>query len=485
MRQATAVPPSATTPGEFRRPPDPAMGAGRRAVMRAGAALPLASILGGARAASMPGAEALVLVLSDLHSSLERQPGLLATVDAILADNPGVPLLIAINGDVFERGQAIALRSGGEADYAFVAALRRRAPVLLNLGNHEGALADLADVVARFRSMGVTVLSNIVDRRTGQGFASPTARLDFAGGLAVAAVGTPDLGTYRQPVRETIEVPNPLQWATERLPTVLASAPTHLVLSHAGVPHDKTLLPLLPQGTLLVGGHDHVRFQHAEGRTLYLHTGWWGAHATLLGLTREGGQARWTQRILPIDLELPGDPGHAALIADVTARHLTEADQKPVATLARALSPEAAAEAAMAILRRDLGVDLAAIVNTTFGSGLRAGPVSQLALDAFLRFDGTMWVADDVPRDLLERIRSGANPPEDQPFASRTGEYLVAAGEAPPGPTGRLAVNGWVRLNAMRYLGVPAIGVAGATSGLRFTEVADRRIKAMVAAGLA
>lgn len=457
---------------------------GRRGLIAASAALlATPALLRGARAEAVPGARLLVFVLSDLHSALERQPGILGALDRVRESNPGVPLVVAINGDVFERGQAIALRSGGEADFGFVAALRRRAPLLVNLGNHEGALDDLAAVTTRFRSIDASVVSNLVDKRTGALFAADATRLDVPGGLAVAALGTPDLPTYRQAVRETITVPDPAPWARERLPSALAGASSRLVLSHAGVPHDKAILPILPQGTLMVGGHDHVRFQHQEGRSLYLHTGWWGAHATLAALTGEGDASRWSARTLPIDPDAPGDAAHRALVERVTAQHLTDADRRIVATLPRALAPEAAAEAAMAILRRELGADLAVIANTTFGAGLPAGPVPQLAFDTFIRFDGTMWVAD-VPREVLARIAAEANPRENQPFADRTGEYLVASGGAPPGPTGRLAVNGWVRLNAMRYLGVPAVGVAGATEGLAFTEVTDRRIKAMVAAGL-
>jgi len=68
-----------------------------------------------ARAAAFPGAAAIAVLMSDLHSAQERAAAALGALDRVLAANAGTRALIVVNGDVFERGNAIALRSMGAA----------------------------------------------------------------------------------------------------------------------------------------------------------------------------------------------------------------------------------------------------------------------------------------------------------------------------------------------------------------------------------
>ena len=148
--------------------------------------------------ASATAPKALLVVLGDQHSAYEKAAQLVAPVDRLKGENPGVPLAVLINGDSFEYGNVVARRSAARIDLALFAALVKRAPVVLNLGNHEPNFQAPVETVAKLRAVGVVVISgNARDRNTGQ-------------------------------------------------PLAPAS----------------TVLPLVPAGTLFAGAHDHLRFVH-------------------------------------------------------------------------------------------------------------------------------------------------------------------------------------------------------------------------------
>ncbi|MGG2474928.1 metallophosphoesterase, partial [Rhizobium sp. BR5] len=107
------------------------------------------------------------IVISDLHSAYERIGQLLAAIETRIAADK-TPHIILLNGDLFETGNAVATRSGGEIEWTFLAALAKLAPTVINIGNHEPDIDnDLANFVTRARALGITVLSNIIDKRTG------------------------------------------------------------------------------------------------------------------------------------------------------------------------------------------------------------------------------------------------------------------------------------------------------------------------------
>ena len=62
-----------------------------------------------------------VLAVSDMHSAYERTAQLLAAFETEVRSNP-VPHVIAIDGDIFEHGNVVAVRSGGAVDWAFLRA---------------------------------------------------------------------------------------------------------------------------------------------------------------------------------------------------------------------------------------------------------------------------------------------------------------------------------------------------------------------------
>ena len=126
----------------------------RRRFMQGATALPLfgaTSVFGADKPSAVIGR---VLAMSDLHSAYERSAQLLAALRAEVRSHP-VPHLIAIDGDIFEHGNVVSVRSEGAIDWAFLAALPAIAPTVVNLGNHDNDLTpDLHEVVARMRGLG-------------------------------------------------------------------------------------------------------------------------------------------------------------------------------------------------------------------------------------------------------------------------------------------------------------------------------------------
>lgn len=446
------------------------MGFGRRSLLAA----PLLALPGRGALASA-GVDLQLVLLADLHSCHDRAPALLAALDLALAARPGVPTFILINGDVFERGNALTRRSEAAADWALLEALRARAPVLLNLGNHETAIIDdMAEVVRRARALGITVLSTMIDTRTKRPFAEASLEIALGGGrrMTVVGIATDDMQTYRAPARPFLSIPDPAAWAREALPILLLETDLGVVMSHAGVAADRAMLPHLPPGSLLLGGHEHLRFGHRVGPTRYLHTGAWANYLTLAEISFTRGSPFITTREITIDPEGPGEARLAALRRDLLAAHLTPEDREVLGHLPQPMDLAEAARFLNAQMARQAGAALGLISNTTLGTGLPRGPVTRYDLDAFIRFDGAVLRAEADAAALAE-IALRANQDDDRPFARRTGEF-VYAGPIPAAPA-RLASIGWVQMNARRYLG---------TEALAFEKVDGPGIKALAAAGL-
>lgn len=419
----------------------------------------------GRLAGAPAGAEALLVVTGDMHSAYERTAQFVGLVDQLQAGHPGLPVAILLNGDTQEYGNSLARRSAGEVDFALYAALARRAPTVLNLGNHDADYLAVEDTVKRATAAGVQVVSNITNRGTGQPFAPAAVPLKL-GAHAVTIVGlaTDALATYRVAVRPSLDLANPVVWAREHLPRLLAPpadgpAALPVILSHCGLAADRELLALVPAGTLFAGAHSHLRFVEPFERTVYFHAGSWTQHAALAWLCRdEAGGLRWQVETVPVPAGGPADPELAALIQDVRARHLTPEDRAVVGQSRRAMETPEAAQFVAQVLREGARVDAAFIGNTTFGAGLPAGDVTQLEFDACVRFDGPVYTAE-VDGARLAALLAAANQGPETPFAQRGGEFNFAAGPATIEATRRyrIATSDWGAKNTARYFGEPAI----------------------------
>jgi 2',3'-cyclic-nucleotide 2'-phosphodiesterase (5'-nucleotidase family) len=421
--------------------------------------------------------EAVVVVAGDLHSAYERSAQFVALVDAVRARHPGTPLAVAINGDAFELGNAVARRSEGEVDYAFLAALARRGPLIVNLGNHEPDFHDVPETIRRLRATGAQLVAgNLRDPATGVPYVAASVDVPL-GRHRVRFIGvtTDRLATFRVAVRPQLDLADPVVWARSALPGLLPAGEPLVLLSHAGVPVDRQLLPLVPDGTLVAGAHDHLRFTHEAGRTAYFHTGSWLEAAAVARLERDAAGLRWRVALEDVPAA-PADPELAGRIREVLARHLTPEDAAVVGRGARALSPSEAARFVVEAARRAASADAAMIGATTFGAGLPAGDVPRHAFDACVRFDGPLFAAT-VDGAWLLRLQARCNQGSDTPFAERGGENLVFAAAAPieAGRRYRLVTSDWAARQATRYFGPDAPA---------FAEVPGVTLKAAALAAL-
>ncbi|HUK35158.1 MAG TPA: 5'-nucleotidase C-terminal domain-containing protein [Vicinamibacterales bacterium] len=403
--------------------------------------------------------EALFVVVGDQHSAYERTAQLVAAVDRLKAKHPGLPMAILLDGDTLESGNVVARRSRGIVDFAMFSALATRAPTVVNLGNHDTEFYGLAETVARIEATGAKVVTNLTNPTTGRPAASPSIPLTLGANRAIViGVATEDLSTYPEAVRPSLGVADPVAWARANFPALLSAAPVRIVLSHAGLNADRGMLPLVPDGTLFAGAHDHLRFLQAFGRTVYVHSGSWNAFMTLAWLRHDtSGVPRWDVEQIPIPSE-PSDPRLATLIRDTKARYLAPEDRAVVAHLPAALAPADAARAVAGALRRGAGADAAFIGNTTFGDGLPSGDITRAAFDACVRFDGEIFVAA-VNGARLRRLLTTANQGVETTFERRSGEFNVASGPATVDQAKiyRIVTTDWGAKHSARYFGEPAI----------------------------
>lgn len=449
-------------------------------MLKLGAGL-AAVLVAGPRFARAQSAKAdLVLVnMADLHSAYDRYPAILTLVDRLKAEYAGVPLVTLLNGDLFELGNVVALRSLGLADWAFLQALRSRGPVILNLGNHEGAFMDQADAVRRARALGVTVLSSIVDRRSGSLFAPAFTRI-AVGERVVPVVGLSvnALNTYRAAIRPTLAVAEPVSYFKALYPVLAGDSPFSVVMSHAGVQADREILSGVRDGTLVVGGHDHLNLSIRQGRTLYKHNGFKGEFVNVVAVRFGAAGAELESRDLPVSPDLPAQAMLAGVISSLRRRHLQPEDLAPIGRADRDYTVTEAAFWAAGELRKATGADLACMNHTSFGSGLAAGPVPKYRFDEFLRFENDV-VRTQMDAEGVRTLLNLSNKQSESDLSRLRGDFMYTTPvNLEAGRTYTVATTSFPALpaNQNQYFG---------RTGLNFEAVPNLKSKALLAAALA
>ncbi len=441
----------------------------RRRLLQLTGATVLAPALVGMKQA---GIAARVLAVSDLHSAYERTAQLLSAFQTEVRSHR-VPHIIAINGDIFEHGNVVAQRSAGVIDWTFLSALPQIAPTVVNLGNHDNDLTpDLADVVTRLRGLGIHVVSTIGNARTDAGYAEPSIDISLgARSLRVVGIATNALNTYPKMSRDQLSIPDPAEWAHANLAGVLSGADLVIVMSHAGVTADRNILPMLPDGALMVGGHNHLLFQHRQGHSAYVHTGSWTAAYTVAEFHSDGSVTAVSH---PIALDAPSSPRLADLTAATLAGNLTQEERAILGVSPRGLSLGDTGRHIAAGLAQMAGADAGFIGHTTLGMGAPAGPVSRYVFDSIVRFDGKLMIAA-VSRAQLASFMARANQDRPMPLADRNGDFLYASAMASTADPVRIVTTDWCATNQDEYF---------VTTDLSFAEAAGLTVKATAAAAL-
>jgi 2',3'-cyclic-nucleotide 2'-phosphodiesterase (5'-nucleotidase family) len=414
------------------------------------------------------------IVISDLHSAYERIGQLLAAIETRIAADKA-PHIILLNGDLFELGNAVATRSAGEIEWTFLAALAKLAPTVVNIGNHEPDIDnDLANFVSRAQALGITVLSNIVDKRSEKPFAPGSAEVNVGGQrVVVTGLATNAINTYPKATRETLDIPQPVEWAKANLPGIVKADAINIVMSHAGVVADRDILPLLPDGTLMIGGHDHLNFVHEQGATRYIHTGSWCTSMTIATMAAPGKAT--AMETVAIDLNAPASPALKPLIEQTLEKHLTAEERAIVGKSAKAMNVDEAGRHVAQLIAAKTGADVGFIAHTSLGAGLPDGDIRRYDFNASVRFDGTLMVTE-VAGAALAQILKRCNQDGDIPLAARTGDYLYAMPEKPETKQRyKLVCNDWSAINQQKYFG---------RSDLAFTEVPELKLKQTVLGGL-
>ena len=441
------------------------------------ASLPVAAALGAPARADRSGADLILIAMADLHSPYRNLPALVRAAKDVAAGARGVPMAILLNGDVFERGNAVAKNSEGMADWAFLGALAAIAPLVINIGNHEVALRDdLATFVTGAQRIGARVIGNVMDNRTGGFYAPVSTRLTLGDyKLGVLGLAPSDPMVWREAARAPLGLMDAAAFAGSAMPSAFAGVDLPVVLSHAGLDPDKRILPALPAGALMIGGHDHLSLEHRENDALYLHAGCWGESIRVISAEFGGAAPRLTAETVAITPDMPADRAVESIVAAATLAFLPAEAREVIGALPKAMTRAESILFAADAVRREAGADLALLNHSAFGASFAKGQVRMHDLDNFVRFDGGVMVAQ-VDADTLGVILSHANQGDRAALDARSGDYVHARAVTPEaGRSYRIATSGWVAGRQKTYLGV---------EGLAFEPVPDIAIKASVEAAL-
>ena len=425
----------------------------------------------GALAQSKP--DAVLLTISDLHAPYARLPNLLATVRR-LRQQSNAPTALLLNGDIFERGNVVCLRSNGSADWAMLEMLAKEMPVVVNVGNHETAiLGDLSEFVTRAEKIGVHVISNMIDQRTDRLYAPLSHKLDL-GDINVGLMGLAATNqfVYREEVRDKLLFQNTPDYVKDAFPDVMGDSNLKLIMSHAGLVADETFIDALPDGTVVQGGHDHLDIDLVQNNLRYFHGASWGTKIGILSLNKgaNGLQTEYRTENIGVTSD-DGADDLGEIITAQKAAHLKAEDREIIANIPRSLDLHNSVLIATDAMRLATLADLAMIGHTTFGAPLSEGPLTRYDFDAFVRFGGGMKVAS-VAGDKLAGILTLANQFAAETLEQRSGDYVhVAKVDLDANKTYRLAVNAWTAINQKAYLG---------TDDLQFEDVEDLELKAVI-----
>lgn len=431
--------------------------------------------------------------MADLHSAYDQYESIISYVEEVVAkDFADTPVYVLVNGDIFELGNALATRSEGVLDWFFLEELQATGDnvnIIINIGNHEFDFLSPQAFLEQAEARGFIVIGNVINKLTGELLAPAVHTINVDGTtIDVVGIATNAINTYPAAVRDVLTLPDPVSWARyyDKL-TILSDY--SILLSHAGVTHDREILAQLPANVLFaVGGHNHIFIEQVEptatGETLYLQNGFKGETVSLHAYTfsEAGAEVAFTGRTITSRGSYPGSwPPFANAFAEVEANFLASEDAEVIGSVPRDYSVYEAAQWAVETLRQAVGADVAMLNHTSFGAGLEEGALERYEYDAFLRFDNDVMITE-VDGATLRTILATANQPvgsydalfEDVNLDALTGDFVYATQmSVSDEATYRMVTSSWVALpfNQLQYLGV---------EGLTFKTVPDVTTKGIL-----
>jgi 5'-nucleotidase/UDP-sugar diphosphatase len=398
------------------------------------------------------------LQLNDVYTTLpvEGQGGLarVATLKQHLARAGRTPFLV-IAGDFLSPSVASSVFKGAH----MIAALNAAGLDLATLGNHEFDFGDEVLVERMREATFQWVVSNVVDRATGQpiGGAAPYVVRTF-GALKVGFLGL-CLNTQEitgDKLKHT-RILDPLTTAGRYLPMLKQAGATVVVaVTHLTFADDRALVEQYPDIDLVIGGHEHNVITSTERRSLISKAGSDAKFVARIDVSqRPAGTIERFYELLPITSALADDPKTSAAIASYESRlssaldlltGTTRAPLDGVSLRLRASETNLGNLVADAI-RADAKADIA-ITNAGSIRGDRvfpAGPLTRRTLLEIHPFDNVICVLALPGRVVLEALNHGVSslPAANGRFPQVSGLTMSVEQGAPAGHRVRdVKVNG-------------------------------------------
>ncbi len=429
---------------------------------------------GGAQESTEEKPALVVINMADTHSAYDTYSKILWKVKELKTEYQDSELVILFDGDLFESGNIVAKKSKGMVDLEFLKHLGECGKVIINVGNHEFDLMSPKDFLSTAEAAGAVVIGNV----TAEDMPETAVYTDITAAektIRVIGVGVDAKNTYPKPLRESISIPEPVKWLKANYPKLSSEADYVIVASHAGLVPDLAMLDVVggaPSLLYMVGAHDHIILHENVNGTIYMHNGFKGERFNIAEIFIDNDDAEvvykdiMTKDIDGIDEEM------AAAVKAAEDENLGSEDLQIVGTVENDLSILEAALWSVEMLKKKTGADAAFLNHTSFGSGLKKGPLPKYLFDQFMRFDNDVMVAE-VDSETLKAIIAVCNQQDQSDLYKRSGDFLYTGDiDIEDGKLYKIATSSWVALdfNQPRYLG----------QSIKFEKLPDLKTKGIL-----
>jgi 5'-nucleotidase / UDP-sugar diphosphatase len=420
----------------------------------------------------------VIINMADTHSAYDRYPAILKGIEDLSTRYTEKTMVILFDGDLFESGNSVAMKSEGTVDLEFIRRLGEYGKVIINVGNHEFDLSNPEEFRSKVESTGAHVIGTVASEGDNE-LPSYWDILLEEKRVRIIGVGVDALNTYPKELRESLTIPEPVEWMENNYDSLSEGADSVIVASHSGLVADLSMLDYL--GTkdnllYMVGAHDHITLKEEVNGIPYMHNGFKGEqfNVTEISFVEDKSQIDFTDVITN---EIEGEDDQLkAFIKDARETFLSSEDLEIVGTVPENMNVLEGALWAVETIRKATGGDVAFLNHTSFGSGLAQGPLSRYRYNQFMRFDNNVMTAT-VDGETLSSILSLCNQQDQKDIHKRSGDFLYAGTiDVDESKTYTIVTSSWVALdfNQMKYLGI----------NLEFTQIPDITTKGLLEAEL-